>query len=280
MEIFRHYEHYINRDNSCFNNNICYLYSCRSLQLFLTMLYKRYANFETSIKAITPEGVEFILSPVGFPVRTLAYAIDKSIQWFILIILYVIFAVFRQAFGIWMFYLLTFIIDWFYHVIFDIFFKGQSPGKRIMGIRVVKSDGSPVDPSSSLLRNLLRFADTFFCLFSIAFISIAASPGFRRIGDWAGGTLVIYSSIAKNSLHNSLKTLLEKYEPLNPARSLSQNEKQVILNFARRYPLLGEARANEIVKLYVPYLKNDDIIFNNSDSAYLMGIARKLSGEI
>jgi len=242
------------------------------------MPQKLYANFDTSLKAITPEGVEFVLSPVGFPVRTLAYAIDKSIQWVIIIILYIVFAVLKHAFGVWMFYLMNFIIDWFYHVIFDIFFKGQSPGKRIMGIRVVRSDGSPVDPASSLLRNLLRFADTFFCFFSIAFVSIAASPGFRRIGDWAGGTLVVYSSIAKNSHRDSLKNLLEKYDPVNPARPLSQNEKQAVLNFARRYPLLGEARANEIAGLYVPCLKNNSD--NNSDAAYLMGIARKLSGEI
>jgi len=241
---------------------------------------KRYANFDTSLKAITPEGVEFVLSPVGFPVRTLAYAIDATIQWTILIILYIVFSILKHAFGIWIFYLMYFLIDWFYHVFFDIFFRGQSPGKRMMGIRVIRNDGSPIDPSSSLLRNLMRFADSFFCLFSIAFISIAASPGFRRIGDWAGGTLVVYSSIAKNSPRSSLKALLEKYDPVNPARPLSQNEKQAILNFARRYPLLGEARANEIAGLYVPYLKNDDTVFNNSDSAYLIGIARKLSGEI
>jgi len=244
------------------------------------MPQKRYANFETSIKAITPEGVEFILSPVGFPVRTLAYAIDVSIQWTILLILYIVSSRLRFAFGVWMFYLSCFLLDWFYHVFFDIFFRGQSPGKRMMGIRVVKSNGSPVDPASSLLRNLMRFADTFFCLFSIAFISIAASPGFRRIGDWTGGTLVVYSSIAKNSPRSSLKALLEKYEPINPARPLSQNEKQAILEFARRYPLLGEARANEIAKLYAPCLKNDYTLSDNSDAAYLMGIARKLSGEI
>jgi len=248
------------------------------------MSQKLYANFDTSLKAITPEGVEFVLSPVGFPVRTLAYAIDKSIQWIILIVIYFMLEVLRHSFGIWLYYLLNFLLNWFYHVFFDIFFKGQSPGKLIMGIRVIRSDGSPVDPASSFLRNLLRFADSFFCLFSIAFISIAASPGFRRIGDWASGTLVVYSSIAKNSPLNSLKTLLEKYDPITPPRPLSQQEKQAVLNFARRYPLLGEARANEIASLYVPFIKNEDTSNNNlsavSNAAYLMGIARKLSGEV
>ena len=244
------------------------------------MPQKQYANFDSSLKAITPEGVEFVLSPVGFPVRTLAYAIDVSIQWIILFAVFLTFSFLNFAFGYWIYYLIMFLVDWFYHVFFDILCRGQTPGKRITGIRVVRSDGSPVDPASSLLRNLLRFADTFFCLFSIAFVSIAASPGFRRIGDWAGGTLVVYSSIAKNSPHNSLKTLLEKYEPVNPPRQLFQNEKQAVLNFARRYPLLGEARANEIAGLYAPYLKDKDNGGGLSDAAYLMGIARRLSGEI
>jgi len=235
---------------------------------------------DPSLKAITPEGIEFVLSPAGLPVRTLAYAIDKSIQWIFLLALSIAFIFLRYAFGIWLFFLLSFCIDWFYHVIFELVFRGQSPGKKIMGIRVVKSDGSPVDPSSSFLRNLMRFADTFFYLFSIAFVSIASSPGFRRLGDWAGGTLVVYSPMAKNTPRSSLKEFLEKYESITPPRTLSQDEKQAVLNFARRYHLLGEARACEIASIYTPYIKTDDADSNLSNAAYLLGIARKLTGEI
>jgi uncharacterized RDD family membrane protein YckC len=241
----------------------------------------RGSALDSSLKALTPEGIEFILFPAGLPVRTLAYAIDKSFQWIVILTFFILFAVFRWAFGIWIFLIVTFIVDWFYHVICELTFKGQSLGKRMTGIRVVKNDGSPVDPASSFLRNLLRFADTFMFLFSIAYISIAASHGFRRIGDWAGGTLVVYSTLAKNTPRNSLNRLLAKYEPVIPERVLSLDEKQAVLNFARRYPLLGEARANEIADIYAPYLKNTDTGTNNiSNAAYLMGIARKLSGEI
>jgi uncharacterized RDD family membrane protein YckC len=235
--------------------------------------------YDSTIKALTPEGIEFTLSPVGLPVRTIAYAIDIIIQWIILIAVYILLISLTSSLGIWMYLLINFVVDWFYHVICELVFRGQSPGKRFLGIRVVRTDGSPVDPSSSFLRNLLRFADTFIFLYHIAFISIAASRGFRRIGDWAGGTLVVYSSIAKSTPQSSLSRILEKYEPINPARPLSLEEKQAVLNFARRYPLLGEARANEIAGLYVPYLKSE----KNGDSnlpnaAYLMGIARKLAG--
>jgi len=225
-------------------------------------------NLDTSIKAITPEGVEFVLSPAGLPVRTIAYAIDKIIQWVILLFIYIVYELLNFSFGFWIFYLIMFLVNWFYHIIFELACKGQSIGKRAMGIRVVKSDGSPVDPGSSFIRNLLRFADSFFMLFPIAYICIASSKGFRRIGDWAGGTLVVYSSLAKNRVNNTLSRTLEKFESVTLPRPVSQNEKQLILSFARRYSLLGEARANEIASLYAP------------NAAYLMGAARKLSGEL
>jgi len=236
------------------------------------------ALFDSSIKALTPEGVEFVLFPVGLPVRTLAYAIDKITQWGIIFVTSLIVEILGNSIGIWLALILNFLVDWFYHVICELAFRGQSFGKRITGLRVVKSDGSPVDPSSSFLRNLLRFADTFFFCFPIAFITIAASKGFRRLGDWAGGTLVVYSSLAKNKSGNSLSVLLEKYEPVTAARPLSGDEKQAVLNFARRYPLLGEARANEIAAIYAPYLKDETCAL--TDAAFLLGLARKLSGEI
>jgi len=240
-------------------------------------------SLDASLKALTPEGIEFVLSPAGFSVRTFAYAIDKMIQWFIFTVISILFIYLLSNFtGIWFILILNFIIEWFYHVFFELFFRGQSPGKKLMGIRVVKNDGSPVDPASSFLRNLLRFADTFFYLFHISFISIAASRGFRRVGDWAGGTLVVYSQIEKNTAHVFYRNYTEKSEQENssvrlPERTLSSDEKQAILNFARRYPLLGEARANEIAGIYAPFIKEEND--NLSAAAYLMGIARRLSGE-
>ena len=241
-------------------------------------------SLDASLKALTPEGIEFVLSPAGFSVRTFAYAIDKTIQWFVLTVIFLLFIIFLNNFiGIWIVLIFNFIIEWFYHVFFELFFRGQSPGKKLMGIRVVKNDGSPVDPASSFLRNLLRFADTFFNLFHVSFICIAASRGFRRIGDWAGGTLVVYSLIEKNISRSISGNYFKKFDRLDhaaklPSRALSCAEKQAVLNFARRYPLLGEARANEIAGIYAPLIKEEND--NLSDAAYLMGIARKLSGEI
>jgi uncharacterized RDD family membrane protein YckC len=240
------------------------------------MLLQRNVMFDSSLEALTPEGIVFVLSPAGLPVRTLAYAIDKVTQWLIFFVIFIATAFMRASMGIWLAMILNFCVDWFYHVFFELFYHGQSLGKRMTGIRVVRSNGAPVDPASSFLRNLLRFADTFFFLFPIALISITVSRGFRRLGDWAAGTLVVYSSIPSLS-RNSLNIFLEKYGPIIPPRPLSNDEKLAILSFARRYPLLGEARANEIAAIYAPFLRDDDN--GTSNAAYLLGIARKLLGE-
>jgi uncharacterized RDD family membrane protein YckC len=235
-------------------------------------------KFDPSLEALTPEGVKFTFSPAGLPVRTLAYAIDKIIQWIILLII-IINQFFLQHFmGRWIIFLAYFLVEWFYYVICETAFSGQSLGKRMTGIRVIKNDGSPVDFSSSFVRNLLRFADTFLFFFPIALISISASGGFRRLGDWAGGTLVVYTQTSVRYPRN-IAGLLAKYEPVIPPHPLSHEEKQAVLNFARRYPLLGESRANEIAGIYVPFLKNDETP-DTQYAAYLMGIARSLSGDL
>jgi uncharacterized RDD family membrane protein YckC len=239
------------------------------------MSWQKNSRFDPSLEALTPEGVKFVLSPAGLPVRTLAYGIDKIAQWIFIISIFIASLFLQGAMGMWLFLLLYFCVDWFYHVICELAFSGQSLGKRMTGIRVIKSNGAPVDPTSSFLRNLLRFADTFFFFFPIALVSITASRGFKRLGDWAGDTIVVYSQTAAGFPRN-ISNLLAKHTPI-PLHSLSHDEKQAILNFARRYPLLGESRANEIAGIYAPYLRDDSSSL--SDAAFLLGVARYISGE-
>ncbi|MDR2370849.1 MAG: RDD family protein, partial [Treponema sp.] len=103
-----------------------------------------YSPVDSILGVQTPEGVEFALFPAGPPVRACAYVIDKAIQWVFNIGLLIITEFLGEAAGIWIVLLLLFCVDWFYHVICEVFFRGQTPGKKIMGIRVVGSDGSPV----------------------------------------------------------------------------------------------------------------------------------------
>jgi uncharacterized RDD family membrane protein YckC len=245
---------------------------------------------DSSLGAQTPEGIEFILFPAGFPVRACAWGIDCVIKGAAIFCLIVTVNIMDQVLGIWFYLIVNFALDWFYHTGFEVFWNGQTPGKKIMGIRVVKDDGSPVDPGASFLRNLLRFADGFLYLYLIGFFSMAVSPGFRRFGDWAGGALVVYTSavrlngrFAARARRDSVAWLSLVPAAAPPVR-LSYEEKQALLMFARRYPLLGKARADEIALHWAARLRRAENGGAPSDgvpvspSEYLLGLARTVSG--
>jgi len=241
-----------------------------------------YNRNDSSLAVQTPEGIEFILYPAGFPIRACAWAIDCFIQGVVMFIVVLSAGLLSRVIGFWFFLVLIFVLDWFYHMAFEVFAKGQSPGKRFMGIRVVRRDGSPVNPGASFLRNLLRFADSFMFLYLIAFICMLVSPGFRRFGDWVADTLVVYTANARIPgrytspvFRRGAMPWLADVPMAAPSRKLCYEEKQAILSFARRYPLLGKARAGEIADIWADKLQPDS---SGEASAFLLGIARSLGG--
>ena len=231
---------------------------------------------DTSLSVQTPEGIEFILYPAGFLIRACSYAIDLAMQLIFICAAALTINSLIMIVGTWLWMLTLFGVSWFYHVFFELFFKGQSPGKKILGLRVVRSDGSPVNPGASFLRNLLRFADTFMFLYIIALICMSASQGFRRLGDWAADTLVVYTKNAPSASGRFDMSWLREYNIITPPENLSYEEKQTILMFARRYPLMSKERADEIARSYAQIPKNEA---NQTACEYLLGIARKLSGD-
>jgi uncharacterized RDD family membrane protein YckC len=238
------------------------------------------AENDTSFRAETPEGIEYTLYPAGICARFCAYSIDFFIKGLVIVVFSVVYSIFMRSYGgLWIFFLIYFALDWFYHVFFDIFFRGQSPGKRILGLRVVLNDGAPVSAGASFIRNLLRFVDGYIGLYLIAFLSASASRAFRRPGDWAAGTLVIYTWQSGVPGQPGKMDWLSGLEPILPEKPLSYEEKQGILMFARRFPLLGKARADEIAGPLAASLQNSAAPFAGGASAYLLGIARSFAGE-
>jgi len=240
---------------------------------------------DSSLVVQTPEGIEFILYPAGLPIRVCAWAIDCFIQGVLILAIFITAGIFSRVMGFWFSLILIFALNWFYNTAFEVFNRGQSPGKRIMGIRVVRGDGSPVNPGASFLRNLLRFADSFLFLYLIVFICMLFSPGFRRLGDWVADTLVVYTVHAHSpgrftspALLRSGLAWLADVPMFFPSRKLNYEEKQAILSFARRYPLLGKARADEIAGLWVDKLRYTGPGAEPEGSAVLLGIARTLGG--
>src|SRR5262249_234632 len=82
----------------------------------------------------------------------------------------------------------AFVVSWFYGGLFETFWNGQTPGKRIMHIRVITVDGRPIRGWQAVLRNVLRTAD------SLPFVGIVAATRTKRsqrLGDLFAGTMVV-----------------------------------------------------------------------------------------
>src|SRR5213076_778662 len=88
--------------------------------------------------------------------------------------------------------LLTFCLLWGYFTLFEALNGGRTPGKQALGIRVVMDTGRPITPAAALIRNLVRFVDSYIpALFAPAVLSMFLHSSNKRPGDMAAGTIVV-----------------------------------------------------------------------------------------
>jgi uncharacterized RDD family membrane protein YckC len=82
-------------------------------------------------------------------------------------------------------------VELVYFAFFEHVWRGQSPGKRLLKLRVVSDDGAGITTGQSVARNLLRIVDVLPTQYIVGLASMLASSNGKRLGDWASGTLVI-----------------------------------------------------------------------------------------
>ncbi len=160
----------------------------------------------------TPERVSLAFSLASIGNRFLAVTIDHAIQFFVLILIYFLFTgiaggagSIEQALGptmeqmpkwtIALMILLLFLVFASYFIFFEWLWNGQTPGKRLMKLRVIREDGRPITLWEAIARNLLRIFDAVpgfvIPIYSIGLIVIFMSGRDQRVGDIFAGTVVI-----------------------------------------------------------------------------------------
>ena len=78
-----------------------------------------------------------------------------------------------------------------YYVLFEMIWDGQSPGKRMAGLRVIRADGTPIAIGDSLIRNILRLVDLIPIYYTVGIIAVFFTKRCQRLGDLAAGTIVV-----------------------------------------------------------------------------------------
>lgn len=88
--------------------------------------------------------------------------------------------------------LISFALLWGYYIFFEVLWNGQSPGKRWVGLRVIRTDGTPITFTESVIRNLVRLVDFLPAYYGVGVVTMFINAQSRRLGDLAAGTLVVY----------------------------------------------------------------------------------------
>lgn len=197
----------------------------------------------------TPEGVALSLMPAGVLPRMGAWLLDLAIRMAILLALSVVFRVFGAT-GQGLLLIGYFLIDWFYAVLFEVFYQGQTIGKKQFGIKVCQDDGTPIRWQSSMIRNLLRVADFLPFAFFSAMLSMLFHPASKRLGDIVAGTLVVYVPTLQDTYH------IVEHQPIELPIPLQLDEQQAVLAFAERSDELPPERRQELAQILRPITSN------------------------
>jgi len=242
----------------------------------------------------TPERVRFRHQLAGPGRRAVAWLIDTVIRIGIFLLgvaALIPFVTLSEAFsgaGIGLAFLVLFLVEWFYGVIFEIAMNGRTPGKLALSLRVVRADGSPARIPDLVLRNFLRAVDYFpiwapgtesFAIptFGIAILTMTLDPKLRRIGDLVAGTVVVVEErerIGEDLVIEPPVTEEERQE-LPAQVVLSREELRILEDFVRRRRRLSPERAEELAELCAPALaERTGIVAPTAERTLVLAFAR------
>src|SRR5687768_5184150 len=200
----------------------------------------------------TPENVAFGYQVAGIGSRFLAAMVDTSI---ILLLQFVVLATFiaiLSASGgdisvnqlapwiIAVLGLVAFLFFWGYYIFFEMLWNGQSPGKRWVGLRVIRADGTPITLSESFIRNLARIIDFLPAAYGVGIVTMFIDKQSRRLGDLAAGTLVVqdHASLSIQDLSVKRTVHLRPWANVSvegfPVERLTNNDLNLIEDFLQR----------------------------------------------
>jgi len=198
-----------------------------------------------SVQTTQNVSIQYPVASVGD--RILAYLLDRIIlvAYVIVVIAVIINMGLEEAIWLWILFAIT---PWFfYHLAFEIFMNGQSPGKRVMNIQVVRLDGTQPTIGDYVLRWIFSLIDFYILSGAIAIIVIAAGGKGQRLGDLVAGTSVV-KLIAQKDITASevFITPADTYVPVFPQViqlesrdiELIQRALETNLNFGNDQPVL------------------------------------------
>ena len=181
-------------------------------------------GFADQLNIDTPEQVELEFAVAGIGSRFVAVLVDHLIMGGLFLALGLLWGVLASSIadrvnllGKWilaLFIALNFVLYWGYFTLFEALWRGQTPGKHVMKLRVIKDSGRQITLFEAMSRNLLRIIDYLPALYLAGVITMLCTKRHQRLGDLAAGTIVVHERSDEQPL------LIERGTSIMPAQAL------------------------------------------------------------
>ncbi len=236
----------------------------------------------------TPENIFLEYELAGLGSRFIAFWIDTLIQIFIsFAVMYALLIIggfagvlsgssdFSGTAQTVLMVLALFLLYQGYYIFFEVRWKGQSPGKKLMRLRVIRENGLPVSFYQAALRNVLRVIDMlppilFIPSYGLGSLVLMMSPQAKRIGDYAAGTLVIREQGFRGfEIFGSVQTRPDYIKKIRiPITRRIQGADYYLLRefFFRKNTLQPDLRARIAAKLASHFRKQLHMPFQSQDN--------------
>jgi len=224
---------------------------------------------DTTRRVATPEGIELTLRLAGPVPRALAWAVDFALRAALVFIVAMLAGMLGRA-GVGVVLIFAFFVEWLLPAWFETVWGGQTPGKRLFRLAVLNDDGTPVRWPGALTRNLLRAADFLPFLYGVGLITMLFNRDFKRLGDLAAGTVVVYQAEKAGAAR-----AIPEAAPQPPPVSLAPEEQRAVLELAERSTTFTRERFEELAELPAPLVGRAQ---GAAATNRILGIANFLAG--
>ena len=241
-------------------------------------------------KVISTEKVPFTYKVAGVGSRSLAWMIDALVLVLLgfigfmganVIALSGYMGMAQGSFQLW-----VFLLTWCYFLVFEWCWGGQTPGKRLLGLRVIRWQGTGIGFMAAAVRNLVRIVDFLPAGYFVGFAIASCNRENRRLGDLAAGTLVVYVERqpalirgfqeVNHGAGREREQLVQLRQRLN---QLDRERKQTLLDLALRRNQLRLPERAQLFRAAVLYLEERlDLPANEyeSDEKFVLRLAMLL----
>lgn len=208
----------------------------------------------------TPEHIVFQYRVAGPARRAIGHVIDLALCYGVIaaigILVALVLGVSLSSLGasmkaaVGLLLVLLFLAQWMYFAAWEARL-GRTPGKMMIGVRVLTTEGRPIGWREAILRNWLRAADFLPIAYLAGVVSMALGARFQRLGDLVAGTIVVIPerAVAARAIELSPPAEPRELASLPDAIALDAEERAAIELFLRRRHTLGVAREQELARI-------------------------------